>query len=339
MKKVTMQSIADDLGLSKNAVSIALRGATGISDSTREIILKKADELGYSYSKKHDNKSHFKKIAFVASDHIFSSSLLNRSFFSHIYLCLKEETEKIGWEINLQSITDIQMEQNQLPQQFHDNKVDGIIVLSHLTDEYIDKIIATKIPTVIIDHHYPGMRADSILTNNRFGAYQIINYLIQKGHTKIGFLGNIKHSPSYQERLEGYKLAFMQAGLQLPNKEFIKTDIIETDESVNDYLNTLKSQPSAWFCVNDGLMFYTYSYLQKNKLAIPGDISLTCYDNGDLSRLTSPNITTMDVDLHSYGRSAFSQLLWRMDNPSEPYREVLLPSELLIRDSVATLIK
>ena len=337
MKKVTMQTIADELGLSKNAVSIALRGANGISDSTRETILKRAAKLGYSYPKKNDSSSVKKNIAFVASDHIFSSSLLNRSFFSHIYVCLKEETEKLGWEISLHSITHTQIQQKQLPVQLDTSKIDGIIILSHLTEEYTDIIINTKIPTVIIDHHYPGMQADSILTNNRFGAYTIIDYLINNGHTKIGFLGNIDHSPSYQERLEGYYLAFKKAALPLPEAPFIKTNIIESDEAVDTYLKSLPELPTAWFCVNDGLMFYTYSYLQKKGLSIPNDISLTCYDNGDLSRLANPNITTMDVDLYSYGRNAFRQLLWRMDNPDETYREILLPSTLLKRDSVANI--
>lgn len=337
MKKVTMQTIADELGLSKNAISIALRGADGISDSTREIIVKKADQLGYSYSKKNDNLNDKKNIAFVAADHIFSSSLLNRSFFSHIYMCLNEETEKLGWDIGLHSITEAQIKEKQLPTQLDKDTIDGIIVLSHLTDEYIDLIIDTTIPTVVIDHHYPGMQADCILTNNRFGAYIISEHLISQGHTEIGFIGNVSHSPSYQERLEGYQLAFKKADLPLPGSQFIKTDIVESDVAVNEYLASLEKLPSAWFCVNDGLMFYTYSFMQNNGIKVPDDISLTCYDNGDLSRLTTPNITTMDVDLPSYGRAAFSQLIWRMENPSEMYREILLPSQLLKRESVANI--
>ena len=331
-----MQAIADDLGLSKNAVSIALRGAEGISDLTRKTILKKAEELGYNYYKKGDH-SQKKNIAFIASDRVFSSNLLNRSFFSHIYLTLKEEVEKIGGELTLQSITDGQIKEAKLPAQLVEKKIDGIIILSHLSDAYIDLIINTKIPTVVIDHHYPGMKSDCVLTNNRFGAYEMVEHLILNGHTQIGFLGDVNYSPSYQERLEGYLLAFKKYDAKIPDEKYIKTDIKECDEAVNLYLASLDELPTAWFCVNDGLMFYTYSYLQKSGLTIPKDISLTCYDNGDLSRLTHPLITTMDVDLPSYGKCAFNQLLWRMANPDESYREILLPSTLLERDSVLNL--
>jgi len=254
-------------------------------------------------------------------------------------MSLKKETEELNWDLALHPITAPQLTQMALPSCIEEKKVDGVIILSHLTDEYIDKIISTNIPTIIIDHHYPNIQADCILTNNRFGAYQITHHLIQLGHREIGFIGNINYSPSYQERLEGYYLAFKKAGLPLPHEKFIKTDMIEEDENVYTYLDSLDMQPTAWFCVNDGLIFYAYSYLQKNNFHIPNDVSLACYDNGDLPRLANPSITTMDVDLDYYGKCAFSQLLWRMENPTQPFREILLPSILLIRESTGKIIK
>ena len=248
-------------------------------------------------------------------------------------MSLQQEIGELNWELVLHPVTAPQLNNMTLPACIEEKKVDGVIILSHLTDDYINAIIDTGIVTVVIDHHYPNIQADCILTNNRFGAYQITHHLIQLGHREIGFIGNVDYSPSYQERLEGYNLAYKKAGLNLPNAEFIKTDIVEKDEEVYTYLGSLDKQPTAWFCVNDGLSFYTYSYLQKNNFHIPNDVSLTCYDNGDLSRLANPRITTMDVDLDYYGKCAFNQLLWRMENPEHPFREILLPSTLLIRES------
>jgi LacI family transcriptional regulator len=333
MKKVTMQQIADQLGISKNSVSLAVRGESGLSDETRELVFKKAEELGYDYKKTNTNGKQNRSIAFIASDFVFSSGLVNRSFFSHIYMSLQQETAHLNWSLILQPITSDQIDTLVLPPCIVERKVDGIIILSHLTDAYTDAIIHTGIPTLVIDHHYPGMQADCVLTNNRFGTYEIVKHLIELGHKEIGFMGNIDYSPSYQERLEGYLLAIKKAGLPLPDEKFIKSNIIETDTEVYTFLGALGGQPTAWFCVNDGLAFYTYSYLQQHHFHIPNDISLTCYDNGDLSRLAHPNITTMDVDLHYYGKCAFNQLLWRMENPDEPYREILLSSTLLKRDS------
>ena len=66
-----------------------------------------------------------------------------------------------------------------LPSLLTNQEIDGIIILSHISTDYISTIINTGIPTVLIDHHEPYLEADSILTNNRFGAYTAVEHLIQ----------------------------------------------------------------------------------------------------------------------------------------------------------------
>lgn len=330
MKKVTMQDIADKLDISKNSVSQALRRKKGVSFETRELIMKTADELGYQYHSKDSIPSHTtqKSIALIASDFAFSM----RSFFGKIYLSIEEDVAKENWNLFVHSINSNQGESLTLPQAIEEREVDGVIILSHLSNEYIDKVISTGIPTIIIDHHYPGVQADCILTNNRFGAFHAIQHLIELNHKNIGFIGNVDFSPSYAERLDGFYLAFKNLGMT-PNPKFIMSNVNESEEDVFAYLDSLDEQPTAWFCVNDGLGFYVSSYLQQNNFHIPDDISVCSYDNGELSKLANPKITTLDIDLHYYGKCAFQQLLWRMENKSAPHREILLPSTLLKRQS------
>jgi len=334
MKKVTMQDIANHLNISKNSVSQALRGKGGVSLETQSLIVRTAAEMGYHYNKPQTEVNHpSRSFVFLASDYTLSSGLLNRSFFSNIYISIEQEVSHRGWQLLLQPINRGQIDTLTLPACIYEQGIDGIILLSHLSDAYIDKLIETGIPMVVIDHHYPNMNADAVLTNNRFGAYQIVEHLIELGHTEIGFMGNEDVSPSYQERFEGYLLAFRTAGLSLPDKKWMFRDIIEKDKEVYARLEALDKQPTAWFCVNDGLCYYTFSYLQQKGYEIPKDISLCCYDNGDLSRLTQPKITTMDIPLSYYGTRAFEQLLWRIEHPDVPYQEILLPSTLLKRAS------
>lgn len=330
MKKVTMQDIADKLEISKNSVSQALRGQKGVGIETRELVIKTAEKMGYQYRIKEPISSHpeQKSIALIASDFAFSMS----SFFGKMYLSIEEEVVKEKWHLFVQSINNEQKESLALPQVIEDREVDGIIIISHISDEYIDKVINTGIPTIIIDHHYPGVQADCILTNNRFGAFQAIQHLIELNHQNIGFIGNTDFSPSYEERLEGYFLAFKRYGIT-PNPKFIMNTINESEEEIFAYLESLDEQPTAWFCANDGLGFHVISYLQQNNFHIPNDISICSYDNGELSRLANPKITTLDIDLHYYGKCAFHQLLWRMENKSAPNHEILLPSVLLKRES------
>ncbi|MNZ39996.1 HTH-type transcriptional repressor CytR [compost metagenome] len=159
-----------------------------------------------------------------------------------------------------------------------------------------------------------------------------MQHLIELGHTRIGFIGNIQFSPSYYERLEGYRLALYQSAIEY-NPIWVFDRAIEEMDDVFNAVQKLDKQPTAWFCVNDGFGFLINSVMYKLGYQIPQDVSIVSFDNGQLSRITTPLTTTMDVDLSYFGRKAIEQLFWRIDHPEEPFIEILLPTHLIIRES------
>ncbi|MGF7048216.1 LacI family transcriptional regulator [Paenibacillus sp. DS2015] len=328
-QKVTMQMIAETLQISKNSVSQALTGKDGVSEETRQLVIQTAEKLGYSYSETRKKKQtdRNRSIALIASDFAFS-----RSFFGEIYLSIEQECSKQGITLQIQSINPHARENLILPSFLQNQTVDGVLILSHISTEYINTVLDTGIPTVLIDHHHPHIHVDCILINNRFGGYEAVHQLIKLGHKQIGFLGDISFSPSYQERLEGYNLAMNEAGLTI-HPEWLLKDVTEEAAEVTDKLSKMASLPTAWFCINDGLGFLLISSLQQMGYKIPDDFSVCSFDNGQLSRINTPTTTTIAVDLSKYGQKAFQQLLWRMNNPDEPYIEVHLPTTLIERES------
>ncbi|MEH7436854.1 LacI family DNA-binding transcriptional regulator [Neobacillus drentensis] len=334
-RKVSMQDIADRLNISKNSVSQALSGKPGVSEETRQLVQKVADELGYQYagSRKQKQPEHTtgpKNIALIASD--FAFSLV--SFFGEIYLSVEKEVRDRGMNLFIESINSESKEKLILPSLLSNHQIDGILILSHISTDYIAKVIDTGIPTVLIDHHEPSLQADAILTNNRFGAFSAVEHLIQLGHQEIGFIGDVHFSPSYQERLDGYLLALRKYGLA-PKHEFIFTKAQEDLGELNQYFEALDTKPSAWFCVNDGHGFLITSLLQQKGYKVPEDVSVCNFDNGQLSQIATPKITTMDIDLKYFGKKAVEQLWWRIHHRDEPIQEILLPTKLLVRDSTA----
>jgi LacI family transcriptional regulator len=333
-KKVTMQDIADKLKISKNSVSQALSGKPGVSEETRQLVQNAADELGYSYSKISKplkvEKNSPCNIALIASEYAFSL----KSFFGAIYLSVEKEARERGFNLFIESIDQNAKENLTLPSLLSNQEISGILILSHISTEYISNIIKTGIPTVLIDHHEPHLHVDSILTNNRFGAYTAVEHLIQLGHRDIAFVGDTYFSPSYQERLEGYLLALTKYGIQ-PNENFIFKTAKETQEEITEFFNHLPTHPTAWFCVNDGHGFLITSILQQKGFNVPKDVSVCSFDNGQLSQISTPKITTMDIDLNYFGRKAVEQLCWRIDHKDDPIQEILLPTQLIVRESTA----
>ncbi|PYZ94661.1 LacI family transcriptional regulator [Salipaludibacillus keqinensis] len=331
-KKITMQDIARELNISKNSVSQALSGKPGVSEETRQLIKTKAEELGYQYSiaKKQNQANHSGNIALIASDLAFS---LN--FFGDIYLTIEKEVNQRGMNLLIQSIDDHTRDHLSLPSFVQDRSVSGIIILSHISTDYINRIIDTGIPTVLIDHHHPLNPADAILINNRFAAFKAVHHLINLGHKQIGFLGDVNRSPSYQERYEGFLLALKDNNVKLNNK-FVITEVKESGEGVGQSIDKLDALPTAWFCTNDGLGFFLLTNLQSKGINVPADVSVCSFDNGQLSRISNPKTTTMNVDLQLYGKKAIEQLFWRMDHPNDPIQEILIDSNLIVRESTTT---
>ncbi|MFK9094338.1 LacI family DNA-binding transcriptional regulator [Bacillus salipaludis] len=333
-RKISMQDIANRLNISKNSVSQALSGKPGVSEETRQAVQKMADQLGYQYTgtrkQKDQEKTSPMNIALIASDYAFSLI----SFFGEIYLSVENEVRSRGMNLFIESINSHSKEHLVLPALLTNHQIDGILILSHISTEYMKKIIDTGIPTVLIDHHEPSLRADSILTNNRFGAFTAVEHLIQLGHKEIAFVGDVNFSPSYQERLDGYLLALNKYGLKA-NQQFMFTSAQENSDELNSYFENLETKPSAWFCVNDGHGFLMTSLLQQQGYNVPGDVSVCSFDNGQLSQIATPKITTMDIDLTYYGKKAVEQLWWRIHHRNEPIQEILLPTKLIIRDSTS----
>jgi LacI family transcriptional regulator len=329
-KKVTMQDIANRLNISKNSVSQALRGKEGVSEETRELIKRVAEEMGYQYqgARKQKKQRRTGTIALIASDLTFSL----KNFFGDIFLSIEKEVVKRGMNLHIQSVNHAQKENLILPSFIENKMVDGILILSHISNEYINKVISTGIPTVLVDHHHPNIQADAVLTNNRFGAYLAVQHLIELNHRDIAFVGNVEYSPSYEERYEGYLLALQEYGIK-PNEEFIFKNAEEKEEVIIRYVQQLERQPTAWFCVNDRLGFLVSSILKQQGIQVPEQASICSYDNGQLSKISTPKTTTVDIDLELYGRRAVELLFWRMENKNEPFQEILLSSRLIKRES------
>lgn len=331
--KVTMQDIADRLKLSKNSVSQALTGKPGVSEATRRLVIETAEQMGYVYGKDRKRRQPNApngSIALIASDFAFAQ----KNFFGEIYLSIEREVRDRGYELLIQSVNQTAAAELRLPPFLENRAVAGVLTLSHITTEYVNAVIDTGIPTVLIDHHHPDIAADCVLTNNRFGAYEAVRHLLELGHRDIGYVGNIDFSPSYYERLDGFRLAMHEYGVT-PNEEWIVDRALEDHSYIINLVKQLENYPTAWFCVNDGLGFMLNSALQQHGFSVPDDVSVVSFDNGYLSRIATPPMTTVNVDLELFGSCAVELLLDRIAHPNKPLTETLLQAKLIVRESTA----
>src|SRR5699024_10090225 len=116
------------------------------------------------------------------------------------------------------------------PKIYYEKKIDGFIVLGQTKKEYLQTIKNTDIPIVFLDFYDEYDDVDSVITDNFFGAYELTNYLIRKGHENIGFIGNLYSTSSIQDRFLGYYKSLLEHKLNVDQEKIVNRSEEHTSE-------------------------------------------------------------------------------------------------------------
>lgn len=329
-KKVSMDDIAKRIGVSKNTVSLALRNVPLISAKMRELVQRTAEEMGYEYKKKGTaqevNRTLSGNICLLVP-----RSIRNIEFFSLIQFGIEKEARKHNLNILLHYIDENGFE---IPPCITGNTSDGIIMLGCLPKESVETVNSSNLPIVSVDNYYDNILINYILTDNISGSFNMTEYLIKKGHKKIGFYGNIDLSSSFYDRHLGYYKALQVHNLQIPEEWVIKNNLSDYSGLLNLLKDGKSSLPSAFFCVNDVHALRLIKTLEEISVQVPKKVSVAGFDNIPQSGEGKPGLTTMHVYKEVMGETAVSRLIHILENRQELPKKILISTELIERDSV-----
>lgn len=336
-KRVRMKDIAERLDISVNAVSLAINNKSGVSEKTRQRILKAAEELDYLDS--HPTmarKNQLNNICMMIEEKNFRDT----RFYSRVILGIENEAKKSGYDV---IVSFIDMDSGAIPSSIEQGKAAGIIIVGSVQDEYLSKALSYGIPTVLVDHASFSISTDAILTQNIPGAFMATKYLIDKGHIDIGFFGEKYLTLSFNERWIGYCEAMRQYNLPVID-DFCLTDSIDNYAVNNDYesvagiLSNMKKLPTAWVCGNDSAAIILINALNSIGKNVPDDVSIVGFDDIDLCTIVSPNLTTIRVDKGLMGVNGVKKLLMRMEDRKNPNCHIRMAVNIVERDSVKKIV-
>lgn len=331
-KKVTMQNIADKLGITKVSVSKALNGQPGISNALRQKIISSSIQMGYTNTKLNKKTENY-NFALLCPKRFF---LEDENFYTTIYYYLNKKATSNGHTLTQFIINSEEETSNIIPSQLYNNNYDGIFLAGELRHEFLTKLTELQIPLVCIDFYTSDLDIDSIVTDNFYLGYQATSYLIEQGHKKIGFVGNIFQTSSVTDRYFGYYKA-----LQLNNLEVVDDWHISNNDPVTG-MYTLqfhlpKELPTAFVCHCDKAAYTLMDKLKLININVPNDVSLISFDNTDLCEYTAPKLTSMDISQKEIAYYSLNQMLFRVKNPDSMPQRLYTSNKLIIRDSIKTL--
>lgn len=326
--KVSMQDIADYVGVSKVTVSKVLRGKSDISEPMRRKILDAVANLGYIYLGDKTERRKTSKISVLTAEHFFGGT---DCFYVKLYKHLSEELAKMNVDAVL-GIVDQESESNLIiPESLKGRQFDGIIVMGQLSRKYLKKLMENDIPLVFLDFYYEGFDVTSVNTDNFFGTYELTARLIQCGHTKIGFVGNIDYTSSIQDRFLGYYKALIEHHIPI-NWEWILNDRYDDGHYLD--IKLPETMPSAFVCNCDEVAALLIKNLERHGLHVPQDISVTGFDDSAHATRSNPAITTVHVNLEEMARLTAKAAMRDMGNIKYSAR-ILVKGKIVIRDSVS----
>ena len=339
-KQITQGSIAIELNLSRNTVSKVLNNAPGPTDRVRELVIQKADELGYSHTGLRSLDRDFKvnekyntyNITLLCKDDSFSSS-----FWTKILRGIENSISQSHNSLQFVMIQKSQEEEETIPTTFRVKKPDGLIVLGLFSKAYYQKLKSLNIPMITYDIHKdlyePNLFCDIVMVENYLGTYITTSNLIKKGHKEISFVGDINSCLSFYERWNGFKNAMIDNGLN-PFGDYNMTthseyDYYNFDEIFSKIKNILKL-PTAFVCANDD-MVKSFIYM-KNSLRFLSDMTdIAGFDKSIDDFYLTAQYSTVEIFTEEIGKILGEQIIWRIENPGRCLRCIRIPVKVIQR--------
>lgn len=328
----TIKEIAKSAGVSYSSVSRALNHKKGVRADIRDTIQKIAREADYfpHSSAKALVKNRVGVLGIViprTGEFAFQSP-----YYSQVFMGIGEVATRHEYNLML-SIN----EKKSYCSLYFRHLVDGIIVIGNrLDDELINDLEEKKVPSVLIPGLLDHSRVDipSVNSENIRSVYRAVDYLLDLGHRRIAFLLGVMNSKYSVERFQAYRLAFENHGLAYDPQYIIESDFSKTDgfRTMGQLLD-LPDPPSAVICINDSVTPGALIQINARGLKIPDEISVVAIGSSDLLDLHQPALTTIKISAVQIGQTASKMLIQLIENDDCPERHVVIPSELIIRDS------
>ncbi|HAH63478.1 MAG TPA: LacI family transcriptional regulator [Treponema sp.] len=335
----TIKDIAKEAGVSVTTVSNVIHNVNShVAPETVERINKIIQK--YRYTPNMSARALVNKSSKIISviNHLIpeqSGNFMLDPFHSAVIGGIEREVRERGYYMMIRTVED----ENELMAFFRNWSMDGVIITGVFEDSFYKSLVKSDIPYVLLDSYIQDTSVLNIGLEDYKGGYIATKYLIDKGHTQIVFASPpIYKKGVIQERYRGYRDALNDAGIGFSPKNVYQQEINIDDGTRLGYELAKRLDVTAVFATADILAAGIMSGLHEKGIRIPDDVSIIGFDDLFLSRITSPQMTTVHQDADKRGVLAVDLLIDCLEK-KKVEKNVVLPVQLIERSSVAALKK
>ena len=334
---ITIKDIAKALDLSVSTVSKALRGSHEISEETKQLVL--------AYARTHNYKpnpiAQSLKRGLTKSIGVIVCNIDN-NFFSQVINGIESIARQKDYNVIITQSQESYEREVTNTEHLSSRSVDGLIISLSAETKNVDHLIRLHekgLPMVLFDRITDAIATHTVIANNFKGAYEATRHLLQQGFRHIAHITSSNSLSITFERLEGYKKALQDVGVQ-PDPRYIKFvshgGMIpeETRQALSELLE-LSPAPDAIFTASDRLSTTTLSLLRKMQIAVPEQIGLVGFTNSISADIFHPSLTAVVQPALEMGQLVTDLLIQLIESkrPVTEFQKKVLDTELKIRDS------
>ena len=333
-QKITIKTIAKELGVSTSTVSKALKDSHEISAETKERIQAYANY--YNYKPNHlalQLRNQKTKVIGVILPKIV------HHFFSTVIKGIEDGANEKDYHIMVCFSNESYQKEVETLKVLSNGSVDGIIVsiasetLENKDFNHFKDLVSEEIPLVLFDRVVDEILCDKVVVDDVSAGYKATKHLLDNGRKNIALITTPDHVNVGALRRQGYEKALIESYIKKDDSIIIKID--EKQDITSQIEKVFESDIDAVFAVNEIYAAKTMRIAKNRGLKVPENFAVIGFTDGLISEYSSPSITTIAQHGFTMGKQAVELLIERIEKESETIKpkKIVISSDLKLRES------
>ena len=324
----TIHDVAKRAGVSIATVSGVLNGSRYVSPELAERVLKAVEELDYTINQVARSLQcrSTRMVGMLVPD-------ISDPFHAGVVRVVEDSLKTAGYTLLLGNLRDRPDEQTRYLQILRAHQVDGILLyMVPGSEDEVRKLVDSRKPVVLMGRAPVSFKADLVATDHRTGTRLAVEYLLSRGHRRIGLIPGPEPQPFSRARLEGWRDALEAAGLPAVDDYVSYGDYtIQGGELGASRLLDMPEPPTAILAGNFHEVVGVLRMLRQRRIARPGRVEVMSSHDSEVLDAFDPPVSSVDQPVEELGARATEMLLRRIRQPLRPPEMVLLRPRLKIR--------
>jgi LacI family transcriptional regulator len=327
----TVRDVAKQAGVAPITVSRVVNNSGYVSEETRARVEAAIADMGYvpNVLARSLRSRRTDTLALILTD-------ISNPFWTTVVRGVEDAASNAGFNVILCNTDESEAEQDKYLRVLLQKQVDGVLLVpARSALEPIQFVQSQDTPVVVLDRLIPDVQADTVHCDSEGGAHQLTRLLLSLGHRRIAVLSGPQGVSTAEDRVAGYQRALKEAGLDVdPALVYYGQFSLESGYTMTQRVLAATPRPSGLFAGNNFIAIGALRALRDAGLQVPEDLALVGFDDLPADLVVDPFLTVVAQPAYEMGRRATELLLARLSGEApEAYQEIVLPTELIVRQS------